>query len=117
MFAICVKRARSCGPEDGTRGAPRRRVAAVTPRIVLEVQTPGAGETSDTASAPALAPPGGGRRLAWSTAIVSLATGVSRVLGLVREVVAKNYFGVQGPVNAFQIAFLVPNTVRAQEPG
>jgi len=86
----------------------------VTPRIVLEVQTPGAGETSDTASAPALAPPGGGRRrLAWSTAIVSLATGVSRVLGLVREVVAKNYFGVQGPVNAFQIAFLVPNTVRA----
>jgi putative peptidoglycan lipid II flippase len=31
----------------------------------------------------------------------------------VREVVAKNYFGVEGPVNAFQIAFLVPNTVRA----
>src|SRR5262249_654377 len=25
----------------------------------------------------------------------------------------KNYFGVQGSVNAFQIAFLVPNTVRA----
>jgi putative peptidoglycan lipid II flippase len=54
-----------------------------------------------------------GRRLAWSTAIFSLATGISRVLGLVREVVAKNYFGVNGPVNAFEIAFLVPNTVRA----
>ena len=54
-----------------------------------------------------------GRRLAWSTAIFSLATGVSRVLGLVREIVAKNYFGVTGPVNAFEIAFLVPNTVRA----
>jgi putative peptidoglycan lipid II flippase len=54
-----------------------------------------------------------GRRLAWSTAIFSLATGVSRILGLVREVVAKNYFGVRGPVNAFEIAFLVPNTVRA----
>jgi len=82
---------------------------------VREVQTPGAGETSDTASAPAVAPPpaAGHRRLAWSTAVFSLATGVSRVLGLVREVVAKNYFGVQGPVNAFQIAFLVPNTVRA----
>jgi putative peptidoglycan lipid II flippase len=53
------------------------------------------------------------RRLALSTAIFSVATGLSRVLGLVREVVAKNYFGVQGPVNAFQIAFLVPNTVRA----
>jgi putative peptidoglycan lipid II flippase len=82
---------------------------------VGEVQTPGAGETSDTASAPAVPPPAhaGQRRLAWSTAIFSLATGISRVLGLVREVVAKNYFGVQGPVNAFQIAFLVPNTVRA----
>ena len=54
-----------------------------------------------------------GRRLARSTAIFSLATGLSRVLGLVREVVAKNYFGVKGPVNAFQIAFLVPNTIRA----
>ena len=86
----------------------------MTPRIVSEVQTPGAGETTDTASAPAVAPPvASRRRLARSTAIFSLATGVSRVLGLVREVVAKNYFGVQGPVNAFQIAFLVPNTVRA----
>ena len=35
------------------------------------------------------------------------------MLGLVREIVAKNYFGVEGKVNAFQIAFLVPNTVRA----
>src|SRR5213593_4666220 len=54
-----------------------------------------------------------GRRLALSTAIFSLATGLSRVLGLIREVVAKNYFGVVGPVNAFQVAFLVPNTIRA----
>src|SRR5438067_73890 len=85
------------------------------PRIVREVLGPGAGETSDTASAPAVAPPPGASRsrLARSTVIFSLATGLSRVLGLVREVVAKNYFGVQGPVNAFQIAFLVPNTVRA----
>ena len=35
------------------------------------------------------------------------------MLGLVREIVAKNYFGVEGKVNAFQIAFLVPNTIRA----
>src|SRR5207302_277191 len=52
-------------------------------------------------------------RLALSTAIFSAATGISRVLGLFREVVAKNYFGVHGPVNAFNIAFLVPNTIRA----
>src|SRR5919201_5165209 len=54
-----------------------------------------------------------GRRLARSTAIFSLATGISRVLGLIREIVAKNYFGVRGPINAFEIAFLIPNTVRA----
>ena len=53
------------------------------------------------------------RRLAISTAIFSVATAVSRVLGLFREIVAKNYFGVEGKINAFQIAFLVPNTVRA----
>jgi putative peptidoglycan lipid II flippase len=35
------------------------------------------------------------------------------VLGLVREIVTAGYFGVRGPINAFEIAFLVPNTVRA----
>jgi putative peptidoglycan lipid II flippase len=54
-----------------------------------------------------------GRRLAWSTAIFSLATGVSRVLGLVREIVAAYYFGARGRINAFTIAFQVPNLVRA----
>jgi putative peptidoglycan lipid II flippase len=54
-----------------------------------------------------------GRHLAFSTFIFSLATGVSRVLGLIREIVAKNYFGVSGQVNAFTVAFLVPNTIRA----
>ncbi len=84
-------------------------------RVTDGATTPGAGETGDPAAAPAQPTPadGGRRRLAWSTAIFSLATGLSRVLGLVREVVAKNYFGVRGPVNAFEIAFLVPNTVRA----
>jgi putative peptidoglycan lipid II flippase len=57
--------------------------------------------------------PARGRRLAWSTAIFSLATGLSRTLGLVREIVARNYFGVRGPINAFEIAFLIPNTVRS----
>ena len=54
-----------------------------------------------------------GRRLAWSTAIFSLATGVSRVLGLVREIVAAYYFGATGRINAFTVAFQVPNLVRA----
>src|SRR5919202_7044806 len=54
-----------------------------------------------------------GRQLAWSTAIFSLATGLSRVLGLLREVVARYYFGTVGAINAFEVAFLIPNTVRA----
>jgi putative peptidoglycan lipid II flippase len=54
-----------------------------------------------------------GRRLAWSTAIFSLATGLSRILGLVREVVAAYYFGAAGKINAFTVAFQVPNLIRA----
>jgi putative peptidoglycan lipid II flippase len=54
-----------------------------------------------------------GRRLARSTAIFSLATGISRILGLVREIVASYYFGAAGKVNAFTVAFQVPNLVRA----
>ncbi len=53
------------------------------------------------------------RRLAWSTAIFSAATGLSRVLGLLREVVAANYFGARGSINAFTVAFQIPNLVRA----
>src|SRR5919109_635531 len=55
-----------------------------------------------------------GRRLAWSTAIFSLATGVSRILGLAREIVARRYFGVEGSgINAFTVEFQLQNLVRA----
>jgi len=55
-----------------------------------------------------------GRRLAWSTAIFSAATGLSRILGLVREIVARRYFGVEGAgINSFTVAFQIPNLVRA----
>jgi putative peptidoglycan lipid II flippase len=54
---------------------------------------------------------GGGERVARNTAIVSLATGVSRVLGLGREIVAASFFGTSGPASAFTIAFQIPNLV------
>jgi putative peptidoglycan lipid II flippase len=57
--------------------------------------------------------PAQGRRLARSTAIVSLATALSRVVGLFREIVVRRYFGVEGPINAFTVAFQVPNLIRA----
>jgi putative peptidoglycan lipid II flippase len=53
------------------------------------------------------------RRLALSTIFFSIATGFSRVAGLVREIVAASYFGVSGAMSAFTIAFQVPNLVRA----
>jgi putative peptidoglycan lipid II flippase len=52
-------------------------------------------------------------RIARSTAFFSIATAVSRVAGLVREIVAAGYFGIKGPMSAFTIAFQVPNLVRA----
>jgi putative peptidoglycan lipid II flippase len=69
---------------------------------------------TETAEPTAAETPGArGRRLAWSTAIFALATGISRVLGLIREVVAAYYFGASGKINAFTVAFQVPNLVRA----
>jgi putative peptidoglycan lipid II flippase len=53
------------------------------------------------------------RHLARSAVIFSVATGASRVLGLVREVVASYYFGAQGEINAFTVAYQFPNLVRA----
>jgi putative peptidoglycan lipid II flippase len=53
------------------------------------------------------------RRLAVSGAIFGLSTALSRVLGLAREVVATNYFGATGKINAFTVAFQLPNLFRA----
>jgi putative peptidoglycan lipid II flippase len=53
------------------------------------------------------------RGLARSGVIFAVATGLSRIVGLGREIAQAAAFGIYGPVNAFEIAFLVPNTVRA----
>jgi putative peptidoglycan lipid II flippase len=74
-----------------------------------------------TASAPAraegLAPPEGpapaGRAAARNTAIFSVLTGLSRIAGLAREIVASSYFATSGAFSAFTIAFQVPNVVRS----
>jgi putative peptidoglycan lipid II flippase len=66
-----------------------------------------------TLAAPAETAAQRGGRLALSTIFFSAATGVSRIVGLVREVVAANFFGVTGPMSSFTIAFQVPNLVRA----
>jgi putative peptidoglycan lipid II flippase len=53
------------------------------------------------------------RRMAVSTALFAIATGLSRVAGVLREIVAAAFFGVQGSISAFTVAFQVPNLVRA----
>ncbi len=72
----------------------------------MQVETPADAE-------PPIEPAPRGRRLARNTAIFSIATGLSRIAGLVREVVASSYFGTTGPFSAFTIAFQVPNLVRS----
>src|SRR5215212_3610873 len=57
--------------------------------------------------------PARGRRTAVNTAIFSVATGLSRIAGLLREVVAAGYFGTGGPASAFTLACQIPNLVRA----
>jgi putative peptidoglycan lipid II flippase len=69
--------------------------------------------TPDTPSQLEVDEPGHRRRVARSTAVFSLATAVSRALGLVREIVSANYFGVAGKINAFTVAIQIPNLVRA----
>src|SRR6476619_2038158 len=53
------------------------------------------------------------RGIARNTAIFSIATGLSRIAGLIREIVASSYFATSGPFSAFTIAFQVPNLVRS----
>ncbi len=50
-------------------------------------------------------------RVARNTAIFSIATGFSRIAGLVREIIAARFFGTTPAYSAFTIAFQVPNLV------
>jgi putative peptidoglycan lipid II flippase len=49
------------------------------------------------------------RRIALSTAIFAIATALSRIAGLGREVVQAAFFGTSGPISAFTLAAQVPN--------
>jgi putative peptidoglycan lipid II flippase len=52
-------------------------------------------------------------RIARNTVIFSIATGLSRIAGLAREIVASSYFATSGAFSAFTLAFQVPNLVRS----
>ena len=52
------------------------------------------------------------RRLARDVVLMALATGLSRVLGLFRDVAIADRFGASGAYDAFLIAFFVPHFLR-----
>jgi putative peptidoglycan lipid II flippase len=52
-------------------------------------------------------------RLGRSTAIFAFWTAISRVAGLAREILAAAIFGTRGSINAFVVAFQVPNLLRS----
>jgi putative peptidoglycan lipid II flippase len=71
--------------------------------------------TDDTIAAPPADPerpaPRPRRRLSSSAAIFSIATAVSRVAGLARDIIAASYFGTTRAASAFTFAYQIPNLV------
>jgi putative peptidoglycan lipid II flippase len=51
-------------------------------------------------------------RLARSAGLISIATLASRVLGVVRETVLAYYFGASAAMDAYNVAFRIPNLLR-----
>nr|HPQ97047.1 lipid II flippase MurJ [Thiolinea sp.] len=47
-----------------------------------------------------------------SGAVISAMTMISRILGLVRDMVVARYFEVSGATDAFFVAFRIPNLLR-----
>jgi putative peptidoglycan lipid II flippase len=87
------------GEKRPERAAERRTIAAL----------PAAADTA--AEEPPEPPPPGGGGVARNTAIFSIATGISRVVGLLREIVAASFFGTTRAASAFTLAFQIPNLV------
>jgi putative peptidoglycan lipid II flippase len=101
MFAITdVAKRRKVRPG---RAAERRTIAA------LSASAEAFGEEPVVPAPPDGGGTGGG--IARNTAIFSFLTGLSRVVGLLREVVFASYFGTTGFASAFAIAYQVPNYI------
>src|SRR4029079_5887240 len=56
--------------------------------------------------------PDASRSLARSAGVIGATTRTSRILGLVREQVMAYFFGASNAVDAFNVAFRIPNLVR-----
>src|SRR5829696_3725222 len=114
---------------------PQEREAARLERAARRAARAGApapvppAEAGHADAGPALVPPAGAGHAdagpastpasqaaagrARNTAIFSVLTGLSRIAGLAREIVAAAYYGTAGAASAFTLAFQVPNLIRA----
>src|SRR5690348_9502163 len=96
MLAMLGRRERVRTP---ARAAERRTIAALS-------------ATADAfAEEPPEPPPPGTGGVARNTAIFSIATGISRIAGLVREIGVAKFFGTSERFSAFTLAFQLPNLV------
>ncbi len=101
-------------PEEGIDRVAGAQLIGSAP--LPEWQQPGdAGSPAEgEAAAPRereLAQSARGGRVARNTAIFAIGTGISRIVGLAREIVFASYFGTSGEASAYTIASLVPNLV------
>jgi putative peptidoglycan lipid II flippase len=96
------------------KNAARSRGDGAYYSALVSIESPGLGPgppTATFASPPGPPPRSPLRRIAISTAIFALATALSRVAGLGREVVQANYFGTGVHADAFTLASQIPNLV------
>src|SRR3954454_8565048 len=85
------------------------RTAVVRSRLLMTSASPGQAMPAGSATA---APGPSAPRLARSAGVIGVATMTSRVLGLVRDQVMAYLFGAGNAVDAYNVAFRIPNLVR-----
>jgi putative peptidoglycan lipid II flippase len=103
--------------DDPTAEGPRPQQPSAPVAPLEPEPVPAAGPTATPAAADLQDAADGTARprrgVALNTLIFSVATGLSRIAGLAREVLASSYFGTSGAFSAFTLAFQIPNLVRS----
>jgi len=101
-------------PDEGIQRVADAQLTGASPTPGVEEMIEGErrpGDSPDEAAGEELAHSATSKGVARNTAIFSIGTGVSRVVGLLREIVFASYFGTSGEASAYTIASLVPNLV------
>ena len=91
---------------------PRPPTAGLCSTLVQAMTIPAPGPDRAGGPSHAAPVPPASRRLARSAGVIGIATMTSRVLGLVRDQVMAYLFGAGNAVDAYNVAFRVPNLVR-----